>query len=72
MAVVPIKPLCHTVLGVCAAGEEHAGHIEAVAGGECQEEKNDEYRFVIHGEKDLMGVLDYSCFVAPRWRNQPS
>ncbi len=40
--VVPFEPLGHAVFGVGAAGEEHACHIEAVAGGESQRGEEDE------------------------------
>lgn len=36
MLVVPFEPLGHAVFGVGAAGEEHAGYVETVAGGESQ------------------------------------
>lgn len=52
MVVVPFKPLGHTVFGVGATGEEHASHIETVAGGEREGYGKDEQVFVIHGEGD--------------------
>ena len=48
--VVPFEPLGYTVFGVGAAGKEHAGNVEAVAGGECQ-----------HGGEDEKGLRFHVC-----------